>query len=567
MIGGAAPSHGTVIESLWFNQLGAWLETITAFTRSAAAAGQKFKYNGSPVTVGTVCRLDAIIAAEQTAGGYEVALQLPGADQYTVWNTDINGNVVSNGSGGIVSGSSTALQSLEPSFQQDLNGDGVIGVVSTVVTIEAHGNTILAIDGNNYALNPAGGGSGPLLKYGAAVTVGQYGAWTFIGAEQISGGYEVALHLSGADQYTVWTTDINGNVVGNGSGGIVSGSSSALQSLEPSFQQDLNGDGVIGVVSTVVTIEAHGNTILAIDGNNYALNPAGGGSGPLLKYGAAVTVGQYGAWTFIGAEQISGGYEVALHLSGADQYTVWTTDINGNVVGNGSGGIVSGSSSALQSLEPSFQQDLNGDGVIGIASTTVTIEAIGNTILAIDGNNYAMNPVGGGSGPLLKYGAAVTVGQYGAWTFIGAEQISGGYEVALHLPGGDQYTVWNTDTNGNVVANGSGGIVSGASNVLQSLELSFQQDLNGDGVIGVHAGLLHAGLASGDNFVFRADLLAAGGDVTDGSFEIAGIALHGQAPASTPGEAAIWLAPVVAAPDALVEDHLAGLKFGHFIVQ
>ena len=46
--------------------------------------------------------------------------------QYTVWNTDTDGNVVSNGTGGIVSGTSNALKSLEPSFQQDLNGDGAI---------------------------------------------------------------------------------------------------------------------------------------------------------------------------------------------------------------------------------------------------------------------------------------------------------------------------------------------------------------------------------------------------------------------------------------------------------
>ena len=78
-----------------------------------------------------------------------------------------------------------------------------------------------------------------------------------------------------------------------------------------------------------------------------------------------ITVGQYGAWTFIGAEQISGGYEVALHLPGSDQYTVWNTDLDGNVVSNGTGGIVSGASTALKSLEPSFQQDLNGDAAIG----------------------------------------------------------------------------------------------------------------------------------------------------------------------------------------------------------
>jgi hypothetical protein len=61
------------------------------------------------------------IAAERTAGGYEVALQNGSADQYTVWNTDSSGNYLSNI--GAVSGADYALQSLEPSFHQDLNHD------------------------------------------------------------------------------------------------------------------------------------------------------------------------------------------------------------------------------------------------------------------------------------------------------------------------------------------------------------------------------------------------------------------------------------------------------------
>ena len=68
----------------------------------------------------------APIGAEQTASGYEVAWKVPGADQYTVWNTDSSGNYVSNVIG-VVSGTSAALESLETSFHQDLNGDGVIG--------------------------------------------------------------------------------------------------------------------------------------------------------------------------------------------------------------------------------------------------------------------------------------------------------------------------------------------------------------------------------------------------------------------------------------------------------
>ena len=453
-----------------------------ALNPSGGGTGPLLKYGSSVVTVGQFGAW-TFIGAEQISGGYEVALRLPGSDQYTVWNTDINGNVIANGTGGIVSGTSTALESLEASFQQDLNGDGAIGIVTTV--IESIGATTLTQVGGNYIMSPVGGGTGIVLKYGgSAVTVGQFGAWTIIGAEQIFGGYEIALHLPGADQYTVWTTDINGNVVSNGTGGIVSGASTALESLEPSFQQDLNGDGTIGIATTV--IEANGATSLAQIGSNYVMSPVGGGTGIVLKYGgSAVTVGQFGAWAFIGAEQISGGYEVALHLPGADQYTVWITDATGNVVTNGTGGIVSGSNSALLSLEPNFQQDLNGDGPIGVSATAVVIEANGNTSLSVVGNNYALNPVGGGAGLLLKYaGSAVTVGEFDAWTFIGAEQISGGYEVALHLPGADQYTVWITDATGNVVSNGTGGIVSGSNSVLASLEPSFQQDLNGDGVIG-----------------------------------------------------------------------------------
>jgi serralysin len=449
--------------------------------------GPELKYSGPAVTVGQFGAW-AFIGAEQTGSGYEVALHLPGSDQYTVWNTDTNGNVVANAVGGIVSGSSSALEALETSFHQDLNGDGMIGApTAPPAVIESFGATSLVVVNNNYYLNPSSGGTGPTLKYGGpAVAVGQFGDWTFSAAEQTGSGFEVTLHLTGSDQYTVWNTDTNGNVTGNAVGGIVSGASSALESLEPSFHQDLNGDGTIGVPAAPgAAIEAFGATSLVVANNNYYLNPVSGGTGPVLKYGGpAVTVGQFGAWAFIGAEQTGSGYQVALHLSGADQYTVWNTDANGKVVSNAVGGIVSGASSALESLEPSFHQDLNGDGTIGVPGTV--IESFGATSLVVANNNYNLNPVSGGTGPVLKYGGpAVTVGQFGAWTFIAAEQTGSGFEVALHLAGADQYTVWNTDTNGNVVSNAVGGVVSGASSALESLEPSFHQDLNGDGLIGL----------------------------------------------------------------------------------
>ncbi len=44
--------------------------------------------------------------------------------------------------------------------------------------------------------------------------------------------------------------------------------------------------------------------------------------------------GQFDAWTPIGAEKTASGYEVAWHNTSTGQYTVWSTDSNGNYVSN-----------------------------------------------------------------------------------------------------------------------------------------------------------------------------------------------------------------------------------------
>jgi 20S proteasome alpha/beta subunit len=394
-----------------------------------------------------------------------------------VWATDSSGNYLSS-IFGTVPGSSLALESLEPSFHQDLNGDGTIGPVMTV--IEALGSTKLVQVANTYSLDPVGGSSGPQLRFsGASVLTGEFGAWAPIGAEQTASGYEVAWKVTGADQYQVWATDSSGNYLSS-IFGTVPGSSLALESFEPSFHQDLNGDGTIGPVTTV--IESFGSTSLIQASNTYFLYPVGGSSGPQLRYlGAPVLTGEFGAWAPIGAEQTASGYEVAWKVTGADQYQVWSTDSSGNYLSS-IFGTVPGSSLALESFEPSFHQDLNGDGTIG--PVTTVIEALGSTSLVQVANTYSLYPVGGSSGPQLRYsGAPVLTGEFGAWAPIGAEQTAGGYEVAWKVTGADQYQVWSTDSSGNYLSSIIG-TVPGSSLALESLEPSFHQDLNGDGVIG-----------------------------------------------------------------------------------
>ena len=75
----------------------------------------------------------------ETAGGYDVAWKNTGSGQYTVWSIDSNGNYKGNFTGGAVSGTSVALELLEPVFQQDLNHDGVVGLyVRPGTTLEIH---------------------------------------------------------------------------------------------------------------------------------------------------------------------------------------------------------------------------------------------------------------------------------------------------------------------------------------------------------------------------------------------------------------------------------------------
>ena len=380
---------------------------------------------------------------------------LPSGDHgFTATATDIAGNV------------SLVSQVIDPT-------------IGTAGLIEIFGSTSLVEVGNNFFLD-SNAGVGPELMYGSTpVVAGQFGAWTPIGAEQTANGYEIAWHNTSTGQYTVWNTDSNGHYLSNI--GTVSGASATLETIETSFHQDLNGDGVIGIPTATgptTVIESIGSTSLVEVGINFFLDNSAG-TGPELQYGnAPVSAGQFGAWTPIGAEQTANGYEIAWHNTSTGQYTVWNTDSHGNYLSNI--GNVSGTSAMLETLETSFHQDLNGDGVIGVATTV--IESFGSTSLVAVGNNFLLDN-SAGTGPELQYGnAPVSAGQFGAWTPIGAEQTGTGYEIAWHNGSTDQYTVWNTDTNGHYLSNI--GTMSGTSAALKLLETGFHQDLNGDGQIG-----------------------------------------------------------------------------------
>ena len=296
--------------------------------------------------------------------------------------------------------------------------------------------------GSNFYLSSNSGGSTFELQYSNAyVVAGQFGALTPIAATQTATGYEVAWKVTGANEYDVWKIDSSGNYVSDT--GVISGTSTELEALETSFHQDLNGDGVIGFSTTV--IETGGSTSLTQVASNYYLYS--GGTGPSLKQGGvAVVAGQFGAMTPIAVEQTATGYDVAWKVTGADQYTVWSTDSNGNFV-SAIIGTVSGTSTALESIEPLFHQDLNGDGTIGLTGPNLSFIGAGD--LTAGGGADLVWQNGGGADLWVSNGSTLTQvavpgGSMGAeWTAYGVGDFNGdGNADLLWINTSGQAAIW-----------------------------------------------------------------------------------------------------------------------------
>ena len=226
--------------------------------------------------------------------------------------------------------------------------------------IESSGATSLQLDASNHYILTT---SGPVtLSFGgAAVVAGQFGGapWAPIGAELINGLYKVVWKNGPADQYVIWTVDSNGNFLSQSV--VLSGANQEVASLEPGFNQDLNGAGGITPSNPIDSV---GSTALATVAGVYVLSPSGSSLGPQLRMsGALVTAGQFGNWNPISAEQINGLYKVVWQNGSVDQYVIWTVDGNGNFLSQSSVSEQHGRRVAIARarLQPGFQRRWDHD--------------------------------------------------------------------------------------------------------------------------------------------------------------------------------------------------------------
>ena len=181
----------------------------------------------------------APVGVEQTASGYEVALKNAGADLFSIWNTDSNGNFLSYAVySGKQRGAGIAGDQFPPGSERRRRDRRFLDDDRVRSDRPAWSRSAIIIFSINYQQRDR-----PELKYnGAPVVAGQFAPYVPVGVEQTASGYEVALKNAGANQFSVWNTDSNGNFL---SYTVYSGTSAALESLETSFHQDLNGDGVV----------------------------------------------------------------------------------------------------------------------------------------------------------------------------------------------------------------------------------------------------------------------------------------------------------------------------------
>jgi Bacterial Ig-like domain/Tryptophan-rich Synechocystis species C-terminal domain len=192
------------------------------------------------------------------------------------------GTTMANASGdwsftptGLLPSGSQTITASESDLSGNISTASLTFALGTLIQTDtsAWGTTNLTLVGLHYFLyGPNGVGPEFLSPSGIPITTSS--AWTPIGAVQTASGYDVAFEAAG-NASMVCSTDSNGKDIANLTG-TVSGASATLEQYESIFNQDLNGDGLIGTPTTV--INAAGNLLLTLSTLTQSATIAAGAS-------------------------------------------------------------------------------------------------------------------------------------------------------------------------------------------------------------------------------------------------------------------------------------------------
>ncbi|WP_254053054.1 bluetail domain-containing putative surface protein [Microcystis sp. MC19] len=347
----------------------------------------------------------------------------------------------------------------------------------SVTPIEAFGNTKLVQDTTNKLYAQIGNNNPIAIKNGAThIATNTYPGWQILAAETVNGINQVLLRNTSQNLLYIWNLDSNWSWQSS-QGGWGLNSTQAF-SQETNFQQDFNGDGIIGQPST--PIEAFGNTKLVQDTTNKLYAQIGNNNPIAIKNGAThIATNTYPGWQILAAETVNGINQVLLRNTSQNLLYIWNLDSNWNWQSS-TGGWGLNSTQAF-SQETNFQQDFNGDGFIGQPFTP--IEAFGNTKLVQDTTNKLYAQIGNNNPIAIKNGAThIATNTYPGWQILAAETVNGINQVLLRNTSQNLLYIWNLDSNWNWQSSTGGWGLN--STPAFSQETNFQQDFNGDNQIG-----------------------------------------------------------------------------------
>jgi len=403
---------------------------------------------GDGVTSDNTIALKGTAAANSTIKIYDGSTQIGTTTASPTGSWDYITSVLSNAKHVLTAtATNSSGQTSAASGAVTMTVDTVVPTTPTMATPTNNANGGLSLTGTAEASSVVKvfDGTTPI----GTATANSSGVW----------GYTTGALAAGSHSLTAMATDAAGNT----------GAASAVVTVSI-------GTSAPPVPATSPTptpskqIESAGATSLVESGDKYYLNSnsGSGAMGPSLKYGGADFVdGKDGTWAPIGAEKTATGYQVAWKEASTGLYTAWNTDNNGNYVSHVSAlaGSVSGTNSALKSLETSFHQDLNGDGVIGASGANAPLSSVNLTTMDKNWSDIVtIKGVADANSQIKLYDGKTSLGTVttavdGTWSFKTSSAVSD----TVHT-----YTAKQIDSNGQVVGtSGSAILGSTGSNTLK----------------------------------------------------------------------------------------------------
>jgi ELWxxDGT repeat protein len=396
------------------------------------------------------------VAAAPSGSGYSFYWRNSTSAQLAFWSLDSTGAYTS---GYLLTESQVFAE--EAKLNLDLNGDGYSSGPTTINGLNL-GTTSLG-----YALRSAGAAPIQITYPGGNASASNPGSgWSAVAAAAFGSGYALYWRHSGSGQTARWDL--------NSSGAYSSGyllSASQLISEEASLNLDVNGDGYTSGPTTLGGVNL-GSTSLG-----YALrNPSGAPIQVTYPGGSASTSNPGGGWAAVAAAGTSGGYSIYWRNSGSGQVARWDL--------NGSGAYQTGallSDSQVVASETSLSTDLNADAIIGPPFTS--LESQGNaTLLRRNSDGMAVVQVGSTHYAVSSPFGLGTGDSTTTWQMLAAETVAGKNQIAWRNNSGNFLHVWSLDAGWNWQS--SAGNINPFSPEALALETSFQNDFNGNGVIG-----------------------------------------------------------------------------------